>query len=172
MRGPNPAPRLAPEQPQDRRRGFGGQSSETRDLRTRGRLAPGWGSGLRAGPPPWAPLFLLLPDIHEAARDPGEGQRGGDTLHQWCPHPWAEAPRGDLGLLDGMGSRPRCGLGSFSCESSHRRRHGGGRDPRRGTGLQAPPSPAGFGAWSPRTQPPGPLACCGPAGPRGGWEHL
>ena len=72
----------------------------------------------------------------------GLGGRGGDRLSQWCPHPWEEAPRGDLGLLDRMGSRPRHRLWSCSCESSHHGWHGGGRDPQHSTGLQgAPPTP-------------------------------
>ena len=66
MRGPNPAPSLVPEQPQDRRRGLRRQSSETQDLRTAGQLALGRGSGLQAGPLLRAPLFHLLPDIREA----------------------------------------------------------------------------------------------------------
>ena len=103
MRGPNPAPSLVPEQPQDRRRGRRRQSSETQDLRTAGQLAPGRGSGLRAGPPLQAPLFHLLPDIREAPRDPGQGHGGGGTRSSVGPTPLGEAPHGDLSPLDGVG---------------------------------------------------------------------
>lgn len=120
MRGPNPAPR--------------GQSSETRDLRTRGQLTPGGGSGLRAGPPLRAPLFHLLPDIREVARDPGQGRGGGgDTLLSGAHTPGQKRLPATSACWTGWAAWTRAP--SFSCESSRHRWHGGRRDPWRGMGA-------------------------------------